>query len=907
MRVDALLEWVRVAIDRLRGLVHRDALEREMEAEMRFHLEMEIAERMRSGMTATEARRTALRDFGGVERYKEEVRGVRRAIWLEDLGRQARLSLRSLRRSPAFSVVVVTLLALGVGAGAAVYALVDATLLRPVPYYDPASLLVIWNRRADAPFERVPVAAPHVARVRQGVAGLRAVAFTNRVLDVTIGSNHGPAHARLGLVTPNFFDVLGVAMAAGRGFTASDAVAADGQRRELGTAVVLSHGIWRNRFGGDPDIVGRSVSIEGRPLRVVGVLPATFRVALPPDVGLPERVDVWAPLGVELHAYRRPDRLRDRDSDNSGLALARMAEGVTTTEIGERLAALSRALAEYDVGYREANLVLDASTLRQALTWRSRPLLQTLALAGVLLLLAIGVSVAGLVLARHSRRQRELGTRAALGAGPTRLFGEQLVESLLVVLSGSAVGLALAWVAAQALRGAHLPGLVGTEAIELTPGVLLVAAVISLAFLALLAGLPGLQMLRSGVAERAQPDRLRSGGRLRARTALVVAQVALAFLLLAGSTVLVRRLAELRATPLGFQAAGALAFDLSLRYADAFDGPAARARYVRNLENALRELPSVSEVGLVGRLPLSGRSWMQPYGPPDTQPAAWNEEANFRVVTSGFLSAAGTRLLAGRGFTPQEDLYEERRVVMVDEGLARRLARSPRDVVGRRISFPLDGAPVTAQVVGVIESVRFDGLDGSARPTIYVPYRQEASREISLVLRGPGEPAALSGAVREAVRALGIPLAPYNLRPLQAYVRDRLAPSRLTLDLVAAFALLTLIAALVGVYGLAIYSAGARRKEMAVRMALGATSGDILLTFMRWGGLIALGGLGLGALLLLSARPVLAAAVAGLAGPDLALVSGAAGLLALMVLMACAWGGRSAVLTQPSQSLRLDA
>jgi predicted permease len=895
-----------ILLDRIRQLFRRGQLERELDEEMRIHLEMEIDERVRMGMTPGEARRTALRNFGGVERYKEEARAVRRLAWLEEAARLTRQSARSLRRSPAFTLTVVGLLALGIGAAASIYALLEATLLSPVPYPDPATLAVIWNRRTDEPGERVPISAPHLAEVIEGVDELRAVAFTNRVLDVTLGGVSAPAHARLGLVTPGFFDLLGVRMARGRGLLPSDMTGAvDDGRREMGDVVVLGHGVWRDLFGGDETLVGRTVLLEGRPFTVVGVLPRSFRIALPPDVGLPPSVDLWAPIAVELADYRRDDRLRDRDSDNTGLGLARLAPTVSVVAINERLAGVSRRLAENDPDYRHANLTLEATPLSMALTRRSRPLLRVLAAAGVLLLLAIWVSTAGLLLARHSSRRRELATRAALGAGRRRLFGELLVESLVLCVAGAAAGLALAWPSTRALRAMDVTGLVGLENVGLWPGAFLVTGAILIPLILVLAALPALEVVRSDLAARPLPDRLRAGGQLRARTFLVGAQVALAFLLLASGGLLVRRLQELRSAPLGFRPAQAHAFDLSLRYAGVLQGPAARALYINRLEDALRELLEVEEVGLVGRLPLSGRSWMQPYGPPGTGPEDWRGEANFRVVTSGFFAAAGTRLLAGRGFLPEEDLYEERRVVIVDRALARQLDAAG-EAVGRRIAFPLDGAAITAQVVGEVEDVRFDDLAGPTRPTIYVPYRQEASREVSLVIRARDEQSVTVAAVRERVSGLGIPLAPYHVRPLEAYVRDRLAPNLLAFDLVALFALLTLLTSVAGVYGLAIYTAGLRRKEVAIRMAVGAAPQDILLEFLRWGGLIAAGGLAGGAALVLVARPLLAASVGGLRELDLAVAGGVALSLTLLVLSACALGGRAAIRARPAEALRLD-
>jgi predicted permease len=675
--------------------------------------------------------------------------------------------------------------------------------------------------------------------------------------------------------------------------------AVDGGRREMGDVVVLGYGVWRDVYGGDEGLVGRAILLEGRPVIVVGILPRSFRIALPPDVGLPPGVDVWAPLAVELAEYRRADRLRDRDSDNTGLGLARLAPNVSPAAVNDRLSAVSRRLAEADPDYRHANLTLEATPLAVALTRRTRPLLRMLAAAGVLLLLAIWVSAAGLMLARHSSRRRELATRAALGAGRTRLFGELTAESLVLCVAGGAAGLALAWAATGALRAMDVPGLVGLGVMGLWPGAFLVTGAILIPLVLALAALPALEIVRSGVAARPLPDRL------RARTILVGIQVALAFLLLASGGLLVRRLQELRSVPLGFRPAHAHAFDLSLRYAGVLQGPAARARYINRLEDALRELPGVEDVGLVGRLPLSGRSWMQPYGPPGTRPGDWQEEANFRVVTSRFFTAVGTRLVAGRGFLPEEDLYEERRVVIVDRALARHLDPAG-EAVGRRIAFPVDGDRVSAQVVGVVEDVRFDDLAGPTRPTLYVPYRQEASREVSLVMRVRDDQAVPIQTVRERVRSLGVPLAPYHVRPLEAYVRDRLAPNRLALDLVALFALLTLLTSMAGVYGLAIYTAGLRGKEVAIRMAVGAAPHDILLEFLRWGGLIAGTGLTAGVALVLVARPLLEASVAGLRELDLAVAGGIALSLALLVLSACVLGGRAAIRARPAEALRLD-
>jgi predicted permease len=416
---------------------------------------------------------------------------------------------------------------------------------------------------------------------------------------------------------------------------------------------------------------------------------------------------------------------------------------------------------------------------------------------------------------------------------------------------------------------------------------------------------PGLRGTAAETRSTVGARLVRSGPqRTGARRALVAAQVALSLVLALGAGLLVRTVSALDALRPGFDSGGALTFSVSLRVPDTYRGPAERAAYMDEVTRRVAALPGARAVGLVGGLPLSGERWTQPYGLPGQPEGEWQENrADFRVVSSGYFDAIGTRLLEGRTFIPQEDLQETERVVVVDQRLAARLAPGG-SALDRVIGIPLDGRPVEARVVGVVENVRHERLDTDGREAIYVPYRQEASRDVSFVVRTSGEPSTLAPSVREAVLGIDPRIPVHDLGSLQAYVDEAVAPRRFALALLVGFAVLALICTAVGLYGVVAHEVGRRTRDIGVHLAVGADRGTVLRSVLLSGARLGLVGIGVGLVLAAVASYALRGLVFGVGAADPVTWTAVIGLVAAVTLLATWVPARRAARLSPTEALR---
>lgn len=838
-------------------------------------------------------------------------------------------ALRRLRRRPAFAALVVAILMLAVGAVVTVAAAIRASLLAPLPYRDADRLVYLWHGTPEAGEARIPIPAPDVAEFRDRARLFEGFAFVDRADDVTLAGAGPPAPVRLGGASSNLFEVLGVEAALGRTFLPGEGLLssetleaireadeADARAPEVPPGVVvLDHGFWRRRFGGDPEVVGRTVRLGTQPYRVIGVLPPDFELLVPPDAGIPARVDAWTPIRVSLSRLRREEGFEDQDADNTGAVIGRLRPGVTLGRARaemERIAVRQRA-ARAD--YARAEVEVRAGPVRDEALGHVRPLLLSL-LAGAGLLLAIAcLNLANLFLLRGLRRRKDVAIRVALGASRGALLRDRGSEMLVLGAAGGIGGLVVAgWGTGlvRALPGRVLPR---AEAVGVDPLLALFGLVLA-TLAALLSGLlPAVRLagpatvpaLRGHGAGEDGPGRPGTGGRVR--RLLVAGQIALSLALLTGTGLLVRTVTNLQAVEPGFRPRGVVTFRLGrLVDPDRYRGPADRARFVHELEERIGGLPGVEAVGSAGILPLSGLRFTQPWGRAGEGPSEWaGRQADFRVVTAGWFRALGTRLLAGRPFTEREEVEEERRIAVVDEALARRLVpegAEPGGAVGRRITFPLDGDPVEAEVVGVVETVRGDDLREAGRETLYVPYRQEASRSVSVAVRAGADPGVLVPAVRRELRSLDPDLPLYEVRTLEGYVAEATAPGRLALGLTGLFAAAALLLAAVGLYGVVSYGVGRRSREFGIRAALGARPRDLTRSVLAGGLRVVAVGLLLGLLAAAAGTRGLSGLLYGVPPLDAPTYAAVTALLGAVALAATWIPARRAARADPAATLR---
>lgn len=521
-----------------------------------------------------------------------------------------------------------------------------------------------------------------------------------------------------------------------------------------------------------------------------------------------------------------------------------------------------------------------------------------------MLLLVAALNLSTLLLARGARRREELALRVALGADRLRTARVLLTENALLFVAGALGALVVAAFGGDLLTLASplSAGSVGEKArlsaiaVGLIGGLALLVGGSSLSVLPALRGAH-----REGVAG---PLALRRSSGTGTRRGLVCLQVALSSVLLTGAVLLVRSADELRASDPGFDPEGVLTFSVSLRAPERFGGPAQRARLMREVEKAVLAVPGARAVGLVGALPLGGKRWTRPYGLPGQSPDEWQENrADFRVVTSGYFEAMGIVVTAGRSFTGDEDLDEARRVVIVDEKLAARIAADGR-AVGATIGIPLDGQQVEAEIVGVVGHVRHDDLWADGREAIYVPYRQEASREVAFVVRAEDDAAALAPSVRAAVRTLDDQIPVYDVQPMVEHLDAAVAPVRFGSALVGVFAFLTLIAACIGLYGVVAYEVSHRTRDIGLRMAVGASGASVQREILRDGLVLGVVGLAAGLGLSIAASVVLRPLVFGVSVFQPATWLPSAGLVFGLVLFASWVPARRASRLDPTVALR---
>ncbi len=859
-------------------LVAPERFDREARAELAHHLELVVAEKERSGLDAVEARRQARLELGNPEEAREALREGRTASWLDALAKDAVHALRLLRKRKAFTTACVLTVALGVGATTALFAVLDAVVRKPLPLPEPGSLVRIYDSNLGKGVERTGITSGNLLDWRRRTQAFRGIAghYTmGRTL--TLG---GDSEVVLSAqVTEDFFSVLGVEAALGRTFTAEETRMAlfnsAAAPVSSNPVVVLGHGLWRRRFGGQATVVGSTIVVERRPMRVIGVMPESF--AMPaPDVQL------FLPWGLPENPPRDQHYV-------SGLA--RLAPGVELSQAEAELAGVALALASEHPRTNQGWSVR-LVPLQDDLVGDARPTLLALLLAVALVLAVACANVALLSLARSLERLPEASLRRALGASRERLLRQFLMEPLLVSLAGGALGVLLAATFIELLkqRGASVPRL---HEVALEPQALLVALVTTLTA-ALVSGLPAAsRLVRSEPARHlaGAPSRVAGGRGHWLRDGLVITEVAIAVVLLAGASLLARSYHNMRAVDPGFDPRGVLVAPIFLDMEQYGGGEKSRLYYATLIER-LRALPGVVAAGASTALPGSplGPNFDRPVWPegaPDEERSlhlAW-----VRMVTTDYFRTLGMRIGSGRGFD-ETDAPQAPRSVMLSEGLARRLY--PAGAVGQRLVVDYSSSGTYPyEIVGVVGDVHFSGPRAQPRYEIYLAHAQRPYLVMNVAVRSSTDPRLLAPAVREVLRELDPAKPAHGLSDLADLVGATYARDRYLTLVLSAFAFVAVLLALVGIHGVLAHRVRERTREIGVRIALGASRAH-LLRFIALPGLrLVLVGVAVGSVL----AAALARVVSGLLfGPSpldpVALIAVAAlPLVALVVSLHPAW------------------
>jgi putative ABC transport system permease protein len=882
-----LRAWMRSWV---RTLFRRSRLERQLDDELHFHVEAHAEDLVRAGMTRQEAARQARLALGGIDHAKEECREATGAGFIEGLLQDIRFGLRLLRKNPGFTAVAVLTLALGIGANAAIFSVVDAVLLNPLAYHDADRLVTIlhYGTGPVSPGNYLDWRDQSKSYEAMGAAQAWAPNLTNVAQ---------PEHL-IGLqVTQDMLPLLGVQPLLGRLFVQGEDTM--GNNHE----VILSYALWQRRFSGDANALGTSVLLDGTSYTIVGVMPASFHFA-PFWV---TNAELWVPLSLEASAQNR--------GGNSLRLFARLKHGVTLPQARAEMATVTARLEEE---YPGTNTDIQVVPLKEKVVGNVQtPLLVLLGAVGFVLLIACA-NVAHMLLARAAARQKEIAVRTALGARRSRVARQVLTENALLAAMGGVLGLVLAIAGTRALVSLSPPELPRVESVTINGGVVLFLFVITTLTSLIFGLVPALQASDVNLT-----DALKETGRAtteaprrsRLRSFLVASEFALALALLVAAGLMIRSFYALESIDPGFNPHGVLSMIVPVAGSKEAD-PGHRAIFYSQLLDRVRALPGVESAAGINHLPIAGDLWDLNFlveGRPTPAPADL-PDAVYRVATPAYFRTMGIRLLQGRDIS-DVDTAGAPPVVVINETMARTYWPN-QNPLGQHIAFASDKIPSWMTVVGVVKDPMLHDWTGKPYPELYVSAFQDAgflgqtgsarTNYITLVLRTSGDPAALTSSVKSAIWSLDSNLPVTSVLTMDDVVAEANAQPRFEMLLLSVFAMIALLLAAVGIYGVMSYAVSRRTHEIGVRISLGASRGNVLLLVMRQGAILAIAGLSAGFALALFFSRLMTKLIYGISPNDPLTFASVAALLFFVAILACYVPARRAMRVDPATAMRCE-
>jgi predicted permease len=870
---------------RLTSLLRRQRYERELDSELRFHLDMLAERNLRAGMTQEEARRAALRAFGEIDRVKDEVRDTWLSRLAETLIQDVKYGARGLARSRGFALIVVFTMALGIGANTAIFSVVNGVLLKPLPYEDGDELVVLRQEQPQAGVRNMSFSFQEILDYR-GAASLDGVVEFHNMWFILLGRQE-PERVSTGVVSANFFDVLGVKPLHGRTLQAAD------EHHGAPAVLVLSHAYWQRTFGGDPSVVGRVFQMNDRPHQVVGVLP--------PVPQYPLEVDVYMPTSA-CPFRSNPEAVAARDH-RMMTAFARLKDGVSARKAQADLDIVAARLQQQHPdhypasrGYRTVAL-----PLREQLTESFRATALILLGTAAFVLLIVCASVANLTLARTARREREMAVRASLGASRGRLVRQLLTESTLLALLGGALGLALAAWGLDLLVAFAARFTPRASEITIDRTVLLYTLIVSIGTGLVFGSVPAIAGRLSAETSLREGTRT-TPGRQSMRGALIVLQVAASFMLLIGAGLLIRSLVKLHQVDPGIRTDNVLTMRIDLNFTKY--PPRQRAAFWEAVEAAMKDIPGVVAVGGAGTFPLNERG---PFSSSilvaghAVEDSAARPRVNVRLATPDYFATLGQTVVAGRSFRAS-DRPGRNDVVTINESMARHYWAGANPL-GARISG--DNGEHWSTIVGIVADTR-QQLNEEPGDEVYVPLFQSDQLQTTWLVRAQVEPVTMTREIRTALRAIDPDQPVEHFRTLGEVRSASLAPRTLTATLLGLFGLLALVITAAGIAGVVALSVSQRTQEFGVRMALGARRADVLSMVLRQGMQLVLIGLAIGCAGALVLARVLSTMLFGVQPTDgVTFVAAGMGLTAVAAV-ACLIPARRAASVDPLVALRVS-
>ena len=877
-----LEHWFYTVPLRLRSLFRRGQVEAELNEELRYHLERQIEVNSAAGMSVEEARYAALRAMHGLDQRKEECRDMRRVRLIEDLWRDFRFSLRSLLKRPGFTAIALLALALGIGANTAIFSLVNAVILQPLPYRDPDRLISVYGTRNRS--TQGSVGPTDFLDYRsQNKTFEQFAASGSMMLPMNLTGSGEPERLNASIITGNYFDTFGVRPALGRGFSLEN------EKTGQDHVTVLSHGFWQTRFGGDPNIVNKTINLDGKAYEVLGVMPA--------EVVLPQPAQLWVPINFDADPEMKMRNARFLRG------IGRLKEGVTLDQAQTDTDLIA---AQLEQQYPDSNTgwSLRLIPLREILVGGSRTMLFILFGAVGFVLLIACANVANLLLVRAAARQKEIAMRTALGASRLRIIRQMITESLLLAIFGGAVGALLAVAGVKLLVSLGEDNIPRTANVKIDATVLAFTLLISLATGLLFGLAPAIRTMKENLVD-ALKDGIRGGSEAtvknRTRSLLVVFESAIAVMLLIAAGLLIRSLVALQNVDPGFDPNNVLTLRVDLPR-QKYNTPEKASNFFEQLETRVAGLPGVEAVGLITDLPLSGEARDMPYrveGRPATSDIAF---VDFRRVNKNYFSAMRIPLRCGRNFTEQE-VRQSDKAIVVSQAFVDSVFPN-EEALGKRLIIWSGIRNEPYEIVGIVGDTRYQSLQGEPSATMYVPTRELLF--VNLVIRTQGDPLSLVGGVRKEVNALDPDLPIAAIRPMTEWVAMSAAGARYRTTLLGLFALLAMILAATGIYGVMSYSVAQRTQEIGVRMALGARPLDVLKLVVRQGMMLALIGVIVGLAGALALTRVMSSLLFGVTERDPITFVAVAALLIVVAFISCFVPAHRATRVDPLIALRCE-